>query len=80
MTPPDDFSGLVGRVRGTDHRGMFVEVERDVSESGWHIWLLAKHPKEGPSEGWDIWADTWDDVLEWVGPEHLDVMWEVAGR
>ncbi len=52
---------------------MYLEVERDQSGAGWHVWLNHEHPSRGPSEGWDIWADTAEDVLEWL--RVLDVMW-----
>lgn len=67
--------GRVGRARSGRYRGMFVEVERDPSGTGFHIWVLRRHPKEGPSEGWDIWADAPTDLAEWLGPRQMDVEW-----
>ncbi|WP_157041887.1 hypothetical protein [Nitriliruptor alkaliphilus] len=68
--------GRLGRTRRDDGgapAGMYLEVERDQSGAGWHVWLNHEHPSRGPSEGWDIWADTAEDVLEWL--RVLDVMW-----
>lgn len=77
MLTPDDVVGRVGRVRRGPQAEMFVQVERDAAANGWHLWLLTRPPIEGPSDGWDIWADEWADVLEWLGPESLDVDWSL---
>ncbi len=69
------FLGRVGKVRRGPHSEMYVQVEQDETKYGWHIWLMAAHPAQGPSDGWDIWADTWDQVLEWLDRENLDVQW-----
>lgn len=71
----DSWYQRVGTVGAGPHRGMFVEVEQDESRTGWHIWLSAADPRLGPSGVWDIWADTLDDVEEWLSPAHLDVRW-----
>lgn len=73
--PQDSWYQRVGTAGAGPHRGMFVEVEQDESRTGWHIWLSAADPRLGPSGVWDIWADTLDDVEEWLGPAHLDVRW-----
>lgn len=67
--------GGVGQVVGGSHLGMFVKVEEDPSGTGFHIWLLERHPDEGPSQGWDIWADNADDVDDWFAGELADVQW-----
>lgn len=63
----------VGRVTSGPHRGMFVQVERDASGTGWHIWLLERWPP--PAEGFDIWADDQAQLDAWLGPDHLAVDW-----
>lgn len=72
------WEGRLGLTR-RDHPGvppgMYVEVERDVSLSGWHIWLTQRDPRDGPSEGWDVWAETEEHLQEWLGPDVLDVEW-----
>lgn len=67
--------GRVGRIEGGTHRGMFCRVEEDASQTGFHIWLTERHPAEGPSPGWDIWADTADDIDDWFVDELLAVRW-----
>lgn len=54
---------------------MFVKVEEDPTASGFHIWLMERHPDEGPSPGWDVWADSADDVDEWFDQELATVHW-----
>lgn len=72
---PSEVAGRIGRVGRGEHRGMYVQVEADERTSAWHLWLLSRNPELGPSEGWDIWADTWEDVLGWLSPSELDVTW-----
>lgn len=59
-----------------DHAGWFVTVERDPSDTGWHVWLLRADPRvhRPSSEGWDIWADDDAQLTSWLD-EHLDVEW-----
>lgn len=66
-------AGSVGLVKGGQYDGMYVEVER--ATDGFHIWLLTRHPDTGPSEGWDIWADTEDDVDEWFASDLAGIRW-----
>lgn len=58
---------------------MFVEVERDASGAVWHVWLLERDPRTGPSDGWDMWvdddADAAAEIAEYLGAEDLDVEW-----
>ncbi len=54
---------------------MFVKVEQDSSGTGFHIWLLERHPDDGPSQGWDIWADSAEHVDEWFVGELKSVQW-----
>lgn len=70
-----DWVGTIGRVRAGDHVGCYVEVERDTSGAGWHIWVLREDPRRGPAKGWDIWADDEEQLMEWLGPTHLSVEW-----
>ena len=70
-----EWSGRVGKLESGEHAGMFVEVEADASGGGFHIWLSSEHPRGGPSAGWDIWADTADDVDEWFRTDLIAVRW-----
>lgn len=78
MESPAVLEGRLGRARG-EYAGMFVQVDQDPTESGWHIWLSDADPRDGPlpdgSDAWDIWADDEPDVWEWLGPDQLDVEW-----
>ncbi|WP_052666521.1 hypothetical protein [Nitriliruptor alkaliphilus] len=55
--------------------GTYVDVEEADPGSGWHIMLTQRDVRDGPSDGWDIWAETEDDLRSWLGPEILDVQW-----
>ncbi len=58
--------------------GLTRDVRRgreDASHTGFHIWLTERHPDEGPSPGWDIWADTAEDVDEWFADDLKPVRW-----
>lgn len=70
-----DVTGRIGRARAGEHDGCYVEVERDQSDTGWHIWVLQGDPRDGPSDGWDIWADDDDQLQEWLGVGQLNVEW-----
>jgi hypothetical protein len=70
-----DWIGRVGRARSGQDPGRYVEVTLDESRSGWHIWVTVGDPRQGPSDGWDIWADDVSSVESWLGPESLDVEW-----
>ena len=63
----------VGRLESGEYAGMFVEVEGDASGGGYHISLSSEHPRAGPSGGWDIWADSADDVNGWFRPRLIAV-------
>lgn len=67
--------GRVGKALGGQYRGMYVTVDEDPSRTGWHVWLHRSDPRLGPTDGWDIWADEVEDVLEWLSPDQLDVEW-----
>jgi len=54
---------------------MWVQVRRDATGAGWHLWLTAGDPKSGPSAGWDAWADDEAGVDEWMAHELDDVEW-----
>ena len=71
-----DFVGRLGRARHGEHRGWYVEVERDPSNSGWHLWLLDDDPRvqRPSSRGWDIWADDDEQLTSWLS-DRLDVEW-----
>jgi hypothetical protein len=70
-----EFAGRVGVVRRGEQAGYFVSIERDPSDTGWHIWLLRDDPRRSrpSSHGWDIWADDDEQVLSWI--EDLDIEW-----
>lgn len=73
-----ELQGRIGRTRRESPGvplGTYVEVEQDVSRSGWHIWLTQRDPRDGPSEGSDMWADTQEDLRAWLGADELDVEW-----
>ena len=53
---------------------MFVQVEPH-APAGFHIWLSERHPGDGRGEGWDIWADSAEDVDEWFAGELSSVTW-----
>jgi hypothetical protein len=63
----------IGRLTSGPYTEMYVQVERD--RGGFHIWLSRAHPSEGPSEGWDIWADERDDVDAWFSSDLRSVEW-----
>lgn len=65
----------IGRSRSGEHSGEFIGVYAHQGAYGWHIAIQQHDPRLGPSEGWDMWADTWEDVETWVGPDNLDVEW-----
>ena len=69
--------GRIARLGSGRYKGMFVQVEADPS-GGFHIWLFERHPDDGPSAGWDIWADTADDVEDWFSDELSSVTWSDA--
>ena len=75
MSTPIWAGGRVGRIEAGRHSGMYVQVEEDESRAGFHIWLLEGHPDEGPSKGWDIWADSHAEVEEWFIRELQQVDW-----
>lgn len=52
--------GREGVITGGPYAGMRVTVEQDESRSGWHIYLTSPDR----NHGWDMWADTIDDVEE----------------
>lgn len=75
-------SGFEGRVGLTRREypgvpsGTYVDVEASVPGSGWYITLSQRDLRDGPSpSGWDIWAETEEDLRSWLGPEVLDVAW-----
>lgn len=41
-----EWNGRVGRLESGRYAGMFVEVELDPSGTGFHIWLLDRHPRK----------------------------------
>jgi len=65
----------VGIVGSGDHAGRFVQVTEE--RAGFHIWLLTRHPANGPSEGWDVWAEDEAHVDAWL--HEMGVDWEPAG-
>jgi hypothetical protein len=76
--------GLEGRV-GLTRRGYpgvppgtYVEVEEAAPGSGWYSSLSQRDLRDGPSDGWDVWAATEDDLRSWLGPEVPDVDWVTA--
>lgn len=75
VSGPSWADGRVGRVLGGSNAGRFVKVDQDSSGTGFHIWLSERHPDEGPSQGWDIWADNAEDVDEWFAGELATVQW-----
>ena len=73
------YQGRLGRNRRAYGRGVlpgrYVEVEQDDTGSGWRLWLTEQDPRDGPSAGWDLWAETEQDLAEWLGEDGLDVAW-----
>lgn len=58
------------------YEGGTVEVTRDGSDTGWHIWVLPRAgDAPGPLEGWDIWVDEEDDFAEWFSKPEFQVRW-----
>jgi hypothetical protein len=54
---------------------MYVLIERDDTDSGWHIWVLQEWPGKLPNDGYDIWADDDDQVEEWLADPGFSVNW-----
>lgn len=63
----------IGEIQRGAHRGANIQVEADESGTGYHLWVTKSNP-DGTVTGWDIWADTWSDVTEWL-IEEFDVRW-----
>lgn len=70
-----DLAGRLGIARSGEHRGWYIEVERDPSWTGWHIWVSREDPRLGPSKTWDIWADDEEQVRDWLGVDEMSVEW-----
>jgi hypothetical protein len=67
--------GRVGRLASGQHAGRYVVVEEDKTRTGFHIWLLQRHPQEGSSDGWDVWADDEAVVAAWFSRALASVEW-----
>ncbi len=65
----------MGRLTSGQYGGRYVLVEEDARRNGFHIWLLQRHPSEGPSDGWDAWADDEAVVDEWFAEQLSSVEW-----
>jgi hypothetical protein len=75
------WEGRIGRTRREADGiapGTWVQVDPDSSSDGWHLLLTSRDPRDGPGEGWDVWASTEDDVRTWLGPDRLDVAWSTG--
>lgn len=67
--------GEVGIIENGPHQGKYVLIERDETDSGFHIWILAKWPGVLPNSGWDGWADDMEGVNEWLSDPDFRVSW-----
>lgn len=71
--------GRLGRVRrahGDIPAGSYVVVERDglaAAAAGWHLWVTRDDPRDGPTDGWNLWAATREEVKGRL--EEMDVEW-----
>lgn len=63
-----------GWVRRGPQSGWRAIIQPDPSNTGWHIFLLQPTAQVGDGrQGYDIWADSREDLLNWLGPSELDV-------
>ncbi|MCX5205812.1 hypothetical protein OG897_30765 [Streptomyces sp. NBC_00237] len=61
----DPYSGRRGVVVSGEYRGLELEILRDVTDTGWHIYLGE----------WDIWVDTAEDMEEWLDDPSMRISW-----
>ena len=61
------------------HKGHCIEVTRDRSRAGWHIWVTRCPTDDDRNDdqfpGWDIWMDEDQDLLEWFEDPEFQVRW-----
>lgn len=64
-----DFASFVGRVRQPSPGvpvGSLVKIGKE-DDHGWHLFVtIPDVNRENEATEWDVWADTWNDVLGWL--------------
>lgn len=68
MAPREHRSGRLGTIRRGEHAGLRLSVERDPTDSGWHVFVFDDGTNRLPGRlpALDLWADTDADLQEWL--------------
>jgi hypothetical protein len=69
-----NFASFIGRVRRPSPgvpAGSLVKMTKD-DDHGWHLFVTTSDADE--ANRWDVWADTWSDVLEWLAEWNVEAI------